>query len=162
MSPFRKPQKSTPEQALRQLQHFCGYRERCHEEVKEKLRSLGIWRADQDQIIASLIEGDYLNEERFARVFAGGKFRVNRWGRNRIRYALLQKKVSEYCIRKGLAEIDEGEYDRVLEKLVHDRLYQLAGPIAIRREKTMTYLIGRGFEAERIKPFLKNEGAARG
>jgi regulatory protein len=155
MAPFRKSQKSTPEQALRQLQHFCGYRERCHEEVREKLRSLGIWRSDQDAIIAQLIEGDYLNEERFARVFAGGKFRVNRWGRNRIRYALLQKKVSEYCIKKGLKEINEDEYDRVIEKLVTDRMAQSDGTQALKKEKTMAYLIGRGFEAERIKPFLK-------
>ncbi len=162
MSPFRKPQRSTPEQTLRQLQQFCGYRERCHEEVREKLRSLGIWRADQDQIIASLIEGDYLNEERFARLYAGSKFRINRWGRNRIRYALLQKKVSEYCIRKGLAEIDETEYERVLKKLVYDRMAQHEGTVAQRREKTMAYLIGRGFEADRIKPFLKDEGAVRG
>lgn len=155
MPPFRKSQRSTPEQALRQLQHFCGYRERCHEEVREKLRSLGIWRSDQDEVISKLIEGDYLNEERYARVFAGGKFRVNRWGRNRIRYELLQKKVSEYCIRKAMKEIDEVEYDRVIEKLVGERMGQSTERIEIRRQKTMTYLIGRGFEADRIKPFLK-------
>lgn len=155
MPPFRKSQRSTPEQALRQLQHFCGYRERCHEEVREKLRSLGIWRSDQDEVISKLIEGDYLNEERYARVFAGGKFRVNRWGRNRIRYELLQKKVSEYCIRKAMQEIDDTEYDRVIEKLVEERMGQSTERIEIRRQKTMTYLIGRGFEADRIKPFLK-------
>ena len=155
MAPFRKSQKSTPEQALRQLQYFCGYRERCHEEVREKLRSLGIWRADQEQLVAKLIEGDYLNEERYARVYAGSKFRVNRWGRNKIRYALKQNKVSDYCIRKGLAEIDEEEYDRVIEKLVKSKMEQLTGLLALRKEKTMSYLIGRGFEAERIKPFLR-------
>lgn len=155
MAPFRKSLKSTPEQALRQLQHFCGYRERCHEEVREKLRSLGIWRSNQEEIISKLIEGDYLNEERYARVFAGGKFRINRWGRNRIRYALLQKKVSEYCIRKALKELNEAEYDRVIEKLVGERMSQSTEPIEIRRQKTMTYLIGRGFEADCIRPFLK-------
>lgn len=124
------------------------------------MRSLGIWGSDRDRIIATLIESDHLNEERFARVFAGGKFRVNRWGRNRIRYALKQKKLSEYCIRKGLAEIDESEYDRVIQKLVRDRMQQLTGVFAQRREKTMAYLIGRGFEAERIRPFLKVDKAA--
>lgn len=155
MPPFSSPKRSTPEQALRQLQYFCGYRERCHEEVLEKLRSLGIWRADQEEIMAKLIEGDYLNEERYARVYAGGKFRVNRWGRNKIRYALKQNKVSDYCIRKGLSEIDEEEYDQVIERLAKSKMEQLSGHAAVRKEKTMTYLIGRGFEAERIKPFLR-------
>ncbi len=154
MPPFRPSKRSTPEQAIRQLQHFCGYRERCHEEVREKLRSLGIWRADQEEIVAKLIEGDYLNEARYARVYAGGKFRINRWGRNKIRYALKQNKVSEYCIRKGLEEIDEAEYDRVIERLVETKMGQLTGIMALRKEKTMTYLIGRGFEVDRIKPFL--------
>jgi regulatory protein len=155
MAPFPNYKRSTPEQAIRQLQHFCGYRERCHEEVREKLRSLGVWRADQEEIVSKLIEGDYLNEERYARVYAGGKFRVNRWGRNKIRYSLKQNKVSEYCIRKGLAEIDEEEYDRVIERLAKAKMEQLTGHMALRKEKTMTYLIGRGFEADRIKPFLK-------
>lgn len=156
MSPFRTPKKSTPEQALQQLKHFCGYRERCHEEVRERLKALGVWRSDQDEIIATLIELDYLNEERFARVFAGGKFRVNHWGRNRIKYALMQKKVSAYCIRKGLAEIEEEEYDRVLERLAKDKMEQLTGPLEVRRQKTITYLMGRGFEVEKIKPFLRD------
>ena len=156
MPPLSRTKRSTPEQALRQLQYFCGYRERCHEEVKEKLRHLGIWHADQEKLIAQLIEGDFLNEERYARVYAGGKFRVNRWGKNKIRYALKQNKVSDYCIRKGLAEIDEEEYDRVIERLVKSKMEQLTGLLALRKEKTMSYLIGRGFEAERIKPFLRD------
>jgi len=156
MSPFRTPKKATPEQALQQLKHFCGYRERCHEEVRERLKALGVWRADQDAIIAKLIEEDYLNEERFARVFAGGKFRVNHWGRNRIKYALMQKRVSPYCIRRGLDEIEEEAYDRLVEKLVREKMEQLDGPLELRRQKTITYLMGRGFEVESIKSVLKH------
>jgi len=156
MSPFQTPKKATPEQALQQLKHFCGYRERCHEEVRERLKALGVWRADQDAIIAKLIEEDYLNEERFARVFAGGKFRVNHWGRNRIKYALMQKRVSPYCIRRGLDEIEEEAYDRLVEKLVREKMEQLDGPLELRRQKTITYLMGRGFEVESIKSVLKH------
>lgn len=116
MPSFRSSKRSTPEQALQQLGHFCGYRERCHEEVREKLSNLGVWGSDRDEILAKLIEGDYLNEERFARVYAGGKFRVNKWGRNRIRFELKQKRVIDYCIRKGLLEIDEEEYEKALSK----------------------------------------------
>ncbi len=156
MPPFRPAKKATPEQALQQVKHFCGFRERCHEEVREKLRSLGVWRSDQEEILSKLIETDYLNEERFARVFAGGKFRVNKWGRNRIRYALKQKKVSDYCIRKGLEEIDEADYLKVLARLAADKYKSLSDSDALRRKKTQEYLMGRGFEFELIKSALSS------
>jgi len=85
------------EQALQKLRQYCGYQERCHQEVKEKLYSLGIREADQGTLIATLIEENYLNEERFAIAFAGGKFRIKEWGKNKIRYELRQRQVSDYC-----------------------------------------------------------------
>lgn len=154
MPPFRNAKKVTPEQALQLLKHFCGFRERCHQEVRDKLISLGVWRSDQDQIISTLIEQDYLNEERFARAFAGGKFRVNKWGRNRIRYELKQKKVSDYCIRKGLADIDEEEYTKVLLRLAAAKYKSLSGQTAVRRQKTFEYILGRGFEPDLIRSAL--------
>ena len=84
----------TKEEALQKLRHYCTYQERSHFEVKQKLRELGIRPGDQDEIIASLIEDDYLNEERFAIQFAGGKFRMNDWGKKKIYYALKEKKVT--------------------------------------------------------------------
>ena len=79
------------EQALQKLKHYCGYQERCHHDVTEKLYSLGVRKADHGDIIAALIGEGYLNEERFAIAFAGGKFRVNQWCRTKIIYALRQK-----------------------------------------------------------------------
>ncbi len=154
MAPFRPTKKATPEQALQLLKVFCGYQERCHEEVKEKLRSLGVWGGDQDTIVSKLIEENYLNEERFARAYAGGKFRVNKWGRNRIKYALKQKRVSEYCIKKGLQEIDQDEYERVLGRLAKEKFATLNGHKAFRTNKTVTYLMGRGFESDLIRVAL--------
>ena len=97
----------TPQQALQKLKHYCAYQERCHSEVRDKLFSLGIWKRDQDAIIATLIEENYLNEERFALAYAGGKYRMKQWGRQRIRYELKQKQVSDYSIKKALKQIDE-------------------------------------------------------
>src|SRR5215210_6024194 len=97
----------TQEQALQKLKQYCAYQERSHYEAKQKLWELGIRPADQEEIIASLIEDDYLNEERFAIQFAGGKFRMNDWGRVKIKYALRQKQVSEYSIKKALKQISE-------------------------------------------------------
>lgn len=111
----------TKEQALQKLKHYCAYQERCHSEVKEKLYQLGVWKKEHDEIIASLIEENYLNEERFAVAYAGGHFRIKQWGRIKIKYELKQKQVSEYSIKKALKQIEDEEYGKVLEKLAREK-----------------------------------------
>src|ERR1700740_2162465 len=96
----------TKEQALQKARHFCGYQERHHREVKEKLYGFGLYKNDVEELLSKLIEENYLNEERFAIQFAGGRFRIKQWGRVKIKYALKQKQVSEYCIKKALKAID--------------------------------------------------------
>ena len=137
----------TKEQALQKLKHYCAYQERCHSEVKEKLYNLGVWKKDHDEIIASLIEENYLNEERFAIAFAGGRFRVKHWGRVKIKYELKQKQVSEYSIKKAIKQIDEEEYERVLKKLADEKYSSLKNEqYLVRKKKTMDYLVVKGFE----------------
>ncbi|HEV8079593.1 MAG TPA: hypothetical protein VGP43_02700 [Chitinophagaceae bacterium] len=79
--------KLTKEQALPKIKLYCAYQERCHKEVKEKLYSLGLYKKDVEQLISQMIEENYLNEERFAIQYAGGKFRMNKWGRIKIKHA---------------------------------------------------------------------------
>jgi len=149
----------TKEQALQKLRHYCGYQERSHSEVKEKLYSLGIWKKDQDEIISTLIEENYLNEERFAIAFAGGKFRMKQWGRVKIKYELKQKQVSEYSIKKALKEIDEDTYRETLQKLYEDKWDSLKGEknIFIKITKTRDYLLQKGYEGELVKNLISKE-----
>jgi len=143
------------EQALQKLRHYCAYQERCHSEVKEKLYGLGVWNKHHDEIIAALIEENYLNEERFAIAFAGGKFRIKHWGRVKIKYALKQRQVSEYCIKKALKQIDEEEYREVLNRLAKEKYAAFKSEQhLVRKKKTMTYLIGKGFEVELVSETL--------
>jgi regulatory protein len=148
----------TKEQALQKLKHYCAYQERCHSEVKEKLYSLGVWKKDRDEIISALIEENYLNEERFAIVFAGGRFRVKQWGRVKIKYELKQKQVSDYSIKKALKQVDEKEYLKTLEKLLEKKqaLLKKEQPV-IRKKKTMDYLLQKGFEADLINKMMGKE-----
>lgn len=137
----------TKDQALQKLRHYCAYQERSHQEVREKLYTLAVWKKDHDEIIATLIEGDYLNEERFAIAFAGGKFRINHWGRVKIKYELKQRQVSEYCIKKALKLIEQDDYSNMLRKLASEKYKSLKGEqYLIRRKKTMDYLIQKGYE----------------
>jgi regulatory protein len=148
----------TTAQALQKLRHYCGYQERCHSEVREKLYSLGVFKNGHDSIIATLIEEDYLDEERFAIAFAGGKFRVKQWGRVKIKYELKQKQVSEYSIKKALQQIREDEYRQVLRKLADEKYAALKNeqPL-VRKKKTIDYLLQRGFEMEIVKLIIGKE-----
>ena len=147
----------TKEQALQKLKHYCTYQERSHYEVKQKLYELGVRTNDHDEIIASLIDEDYLNEERFAIQFAGGKFRMKQWGKKKILYALREKKVSDYSIKKALAEINEDDYLVVLKKLAEEKYNLLKDEQHMdRKKKTTDYLIQKGYEYENVNNALSS------
>ncbi|MFZ1328105.1 MAG: regulatory protein RecX [Chitinophagaceae bacterium] len=146
----------TKEQAWQKLKHYCAYQERCHSEVKEKLYQLGVWKKEHDEIIASLIEENYLNEERFAVAYAGGHFRIKQWGRIKIKYELKQKQVSEYSIKKALKQIEDEEYGKVLEKLAREKYAALKKEqFLVRKKKTADYLVSKGYEADLVNTILK-------
>ncbi len=146
----------TKEQALQKLKHYCAYQERCHSEVKQKLYDLGVWKKEHNEIIAALIEEGYLNEERFAIAFAGGRFRIKQWGRVKIKYELKQKQVSDYSIKKALKQIEEDEYIKLLNKLAKEKYASLkTDQYMIRKKKAMDYLLAKGFETELVKVALE-------
>jgi len=145
----------TKEQALQKLKHYCSYQERCHNEVRDKLFNLGARRNVHDEIVASLIEEGYLNEERFAMAFASGKFRMKQWGRVKIKYELKQRDVSDYSIKKALKQINENEYVEILKKTAEEKYASLKHEqYLIRKKKTIDYLMQRGFERELIREAL--------
>lgn len=146
----------TKEQALQKLRHYCGYQERSHAEVKTKLYELGVRKAEHDEIISTLIEEDYLNEERFALAFAGGKFRMKQWGRVKIKYELKLKQVSEYSIKKALKQIDENAYKKTLKELYEEKWNSLKGEQNryIKLTKTRDYLLQKGYEPELIMALI--------
>jgi regulatory protein len=144
----------TKEQALQKLRHYCAYQERCHVEVKEKLYSFGLRKQMVEESLAQLIEEDYLNEERFAIQFAGGKFRMKQWGRVKIKHALKQKQVSTYCINKALKELDAEDYDKILHKLAKQKWSTIKGEgvnLFVKMAKTTDYLLQKGFESELVQ-----------
>jgi regulatory protein len=146
------PQKLTPGQALQKLRHYCAYQERCHSEARDKAYGYGLRKTDVEELISSLIQDDYLNEERFAIQFAGGRFRMKQWGRVKIRYELKMKQISDYCIKKALKEIPEDDYEATLQKLAEDKKRTLKSEknIFIKKRKLQDYLRQKGFESDLI------------
>ncbi len=146
----------TPQQALQKIKMYCAYQERSHQEVKDKLYSFGLHSTDVESILGELIAENYLNEERFAGQFAGGKFRMKQWGRIRIVNELKLKKVSTYNIKIALQQIDETDYENTLEKLALAKWNSLKVEQYISREvKTTRYLLQKGFEAVLIRQVLQ-------
>jgi regulatory protein len=141
------------EKALQKLKHFCGYQERSHSEVRQKLYSLGLFKKEVDELISRLIEEGYLNEERFALQFASGKSRIKGWGRQKIQYELRQRGISEFCIAKALKSLDTTEYEAGFNRLAVKKWTSLHSEknIFVKKSKWQQFLLQRGFEPALIK-----------
>jgi regulatory protein len=137
--------------ALIKAASFCAYQERYHKEVVERLAEWGIDGEDAQLLLVKLIELNYLNEERFAKAFAGGKFRVKQWGRLRIKQELKIREISEYCIQLGLKEIEESDYKQTLQEVLEKKLSSIkANKPAELKNKAYQYALSRGFEPSLI------------
>ncbi len=149
-------QRFTPQQALPKAKTYCAYQERCHTEVQDKLFGFGLNKNETDEIISKLIEENFLNEERFAIVFAGGHFRTKQWGRVKIKYELKKRQVSEYCIKKALAAIDSADYSKTLYRIADKKIATLKGEknIYIKKRKLQDFLLQKGYENEFIKEII--------
>ena len=135
------------------LEQYCAYQERCHQEVKKKLRQLGALLEDTDVVISHLIQNDYLNETRFTVLYVRSKFSIKKWGKKRIINELKQRKITIYNINKALEQITEEEYILTFNKLAEKRWDQLIrnkDPLTQRKKKLVSYLQYRGWENDLI------------
>ncbi|MGB5821807.1 MAG: regulatory protein RecX [Saonia sp.] len=141
----------TLSEATTKIEAYCAYQERCHKEVVAKLKGMRMIPEAIDQIVAHLIQENYLNEERFSRSFARGKFSIKKWGKNRIINELRQRDITTYNIKIALKEIDETEYLSTLDTLAKKRLSEIkeAHPQK-KRKKLADYLFYRGWEGHLV------------
>ncbi len=152
-----KPKKKlTPQQALLKAQQTCAYQERCQQEMRDKLYEWGLYSNDVENIIANLITDNFLNEERFAKTYAGGKFRIKKWGKIKIKIELKKRKISDYCIRKAMQEIPDNDYTHTLEQLIVKKSKDVKDKKAeVRNHKIAQYAISRGFESDLVWDILR-------
>ena len=152
-----KPKKKlTPNQALIRAEATCAYQERCQQEMRDKLYDWGLHSLEVENIIARLITDNFLNEERFAIAFAGGKFRIKKWGRIKIKLELKKRKISDYCIRKAMQQIDDTDYAKTIRDLIAKKSKEIkGGKEYIRKYKIAKFVASRGFEQDLIWEILK-------
>jgi len=142
--------------------NFCAYQERSVLEVKQKLQKLGANQAQTTQVIDDLVNEGFIDESRFARVYANGKLAQNKWGKHKIAHALQQKGINKTLVDEALAGLDEKKYLHTLSKLIEKKNREVKETdLWIRKNKIAQSVSLKGFEADlifqEIDEMLKSE-----
>ncbi len=153
----RKDKAYTVQELKVKMEYYCAYQDRCHYDVEKKLKEFFLIPEARDEILLSLMSDKFLNEERFAKSYVRGKFRMKSWGRRKIVQELKKRNISEYLINIGLKEIDQDEYYSTIEKLLlkkkdtikTEKSYEL-------RNKLISFMMNKGFEYEEISDVLED------
>ena len=145
----------SPEKAYAKAQNFCVYQERSQQEIRDKIYSWGLHLKEVENIISRLIDEGFLKEERFAVAFAGGKFRIKKWGKVKIKQALKEKRITSPLIKKALSEISDVDYRKMLVKVLagKEKTVKEKDPFK-RKYKLANYAISRGYESELVWQIL--------
>lgn len=157
MEDRRKRTRLSQEDALSLMQKFCAIQDRCQSEIRTRLIEHSVYGDDLEQIIAELISDDFINEERFAKSYVRGKFRIKRWGKMKIVKELKFRRISAYSIKKGLTEIDYDDYLDTLNTLLEKKDVTLrVSDKWERRKKLTSYATQKGYEYEVIKEVMNS------
>lgn len=150
----------TVEEALSRLQNYCAYQERCHQEVRNKLKEMRMIPEAIDRIIVDLIKHNYLNESRFAKTYVQDKFKLKKWGKHRLISELRKRGISKVNINNSIEKIDSIKYIEVFNDLAEKRLLQISEPNSLKKKKKLCdYLLYRGWEShlvyEKVNDLIK-------
>ena len=144
------------EEIKRKLERYCVYQDRCHQEIEKKLREFNLIPEAKEVIILHLLEHDFLNEERFSKSYARGKFKIKKWGKQRIIRELKYRDITEYNIKTALKEIDESIYMETIHLIAEKRNMQITEENVFKRRKKLTdFLMRKGYEFELIYATVK-------
>lgn len=144
------------EEAKRALEKYCAYQDRCHQEIERKLWDMSMIPEARELILLHLMEHDFLNEERFARSFSRGKFRIKKWGRQRIKRELKIRDISAYNIKAGMSEISAKEYEKVFTELSRKKFIEVREEnVFKKRKKVADFLLRKGFESNKVYEALQ-------
>ena len=153
MNPGKKSY--TVQEIKSKLEFYCAYQDRCHQEIEKKLNDYFLIDEARDEIILSLMKDNFLNEERFAKSYARGRFYQKSWGRIKIKHGLKSKGISSYLIDVALKEIDSNDYYSALEKLIEKKKKELKEEDSFKKkQKLFSFLGNKGYEFEIIKELL--------
>jgi regulatory protein len=148
------PNRKSP--ILDNIKKYCAYSERCIYDVKKKLKT---WKVEEhviNNIINELLRQGYINEERYAKVYAVSKLRNNKWGIKKIIYNLQQKQIPDLYIQIGISAIDQHEYVNILKALLSSKKVD-ANDEWIRKNKLVKFGVQKGFQADLCWKIINGE-----
>ncbi len=149
-------------EAIHKIEHFCAYQERCHDEVVQKLRTMKMDSNEIDEILAHLIQENYLNESRFACSFARGKHRIKLWGKVRIVNELKLRNITTYNINLALKEISPEEYEMNFNVLAERNWHSIKESNGLKkRKKCCDFLLRKGYESTMVYEKVKELEAGK-
>nr|WP_109302258.1 regulatory protein RecX [Aquimarina sp. AU474] len=138
-------------EATKKMERYCAYQERCHKDIENKLKTMLLIPEAKEKIILHLLDHNFLNEERFAQSFARGKFRIKKWGKQRIIRELKYRKISAYNIKTALKEISEKEYLETFHELAEKKMISISEQdLYKKKKKLIDYLLYRGWENQLV------------
>ena len=141
----------TLEEAKRSLENYCAYQERCHKEVVQKLVNMRMIPEAIDLVVVHLLDHNFLNETRFAKAYARGKFRFKKWGRRRLEIELKRRDISAYNIKEAFKEFTVAEYLETFHELADKKAETIKDTdIYKKRKKLADYLLYRGWESHLV------------
>ena len=147
--------------AREKIQAYCAYQERCHQEVMKKLTSLGLIPEAIEMLVGELMQFNFLNEERYARSFARGKFRIKKWGRIKIKQELKKREIYSKCIEYAMEEIDGDAYYETLKEVLRKKSQNEKETNLYKRKAKLTrYLVSRGYEYDLIRMAMEGSSTS--
>lgn len=141
----------TVAEAIKKMEHYCAYQERCHKEVEDKLYTMKLIPEAKEKIILHLLDHNFINEERFAKAFARGKFTIKKWGKQRITQELKIRQISAYNIKSALNEISKADYLEAFHTLAEKKYKSISEHDKNKKRKKLAdYLLYRGWETSLV------------
>ena len=148
---FLNKKSFTVDELQSKMEHYCVYQDRCHQEIEKKMNAYKMIPEAKEKILLHLMRHDFLNEERFSRSFARGKFRIKNWGKQRIIRELKIKNISSYNIKTALKEIDDELYIKTIEKIATLKNNTIKESNLFKKKKKIyDYLYRKGYESSLI------------
>lgn len=143
-------------EVLQKLARYCAYQERCKWEIQVKMDSFLVLPEDQQAYLDWLEDNNYLNQERFAKLFVRSKFNQKSWGRNKIKFELKRLQVSDALVQAALSELRELPYESTLESMLNEKFKQLKDLNDwTKKQKCYQYAMRKGFEPDLISLYIQ-------
>jgi regulatory protein len=144
-------EESVKKQVISQMAALCSRSEQCSPDIRKKIIAAGLSNEDADEIIEYLKIEKFIDDQRYTDAYVAEKFRINQWGRIKIRYYLRAKGLPAEVIETGLESLDEKKYIDMLLKTMKEKAKKAGSKSKFEKMgQIIRFAQSRGFEPELI------------